>query len=144
MTSFFNCITDDFWASPQITCAQIADIKKAGFDLIINNRPDGEAPGQPSNHDIQTEAKAAGINYLYIPIGRGGISEADIEAFVQATANATKTLGFCRTGTRSTIIRSLAAARAGDPIENILRDAARGGYDLTGHIEQLKNAAIKA
>ena len=39
--------------------------------MLVNNRPDGEEPGQPLGTEIEAAARAAGIDYRYIPIIRG-------------------------------------------------------------------------
>ena len=46
-------ITDKVSVSPQITAADVADIKKAGFRAIICNRPDGEGADQPSFEELR-------------------------------------------------------------------------------------------
>ena len=50
-------ITDKVSVAPQITVADMADIKKAGFRAIICNRPDGEGADQPSYAEIEKAAK---------------------------------------------------------------------------------------
>ena len=46
--------------SPQIDPADIPAIKAAGFTAIVNNRPDGEEPGQPSGDAVRAAAEDAG------------------------------------------------------------------------------------
>ena len=41
----------------QITPDQVPMIAENGFKTIINNRPDGEEPNQPTNADIAAAAK---------------------------------------------------------------------------------------
>lgn len=137
MNEKFNKLTEGFYASPQITVAEVAGIAADGFDLIINNRPDGEEAGQPAAADIEAAARQAGIAYVYIPIGRDGVSAADLDRFDEASESRKKVLGFCRTGTRSTVVRSLACARSGMPVDTVLAEAANGGYDLSGQREVL-------
>ncbi len=132
MLTQINKLTDDFYASPQLNLAEIKAAKEAGFDLIINNRPDGEEMDQPPHAEVAAAAQEAGIAYIYVPIGRMVVGAADLDAFDAAIAKATKTLAYCRTGTRSTIVRSLATARSGKPISDILAEAANGGYDMGG------------
>ncbi|MFZ8974878.1 MAG: beta-lactamase hydrolase domain-containing protein, partial [Pseudomonadales bacterium] len=36
----------------QIQIADLATLKDRGIEVIINNRPDGEAADQPSNEDM--------------------------------------------------------------------------------------------
>ena len=50
-----------------------------GFVLVINNRPDGEDPSQPSGATIEAAARAAGLDYLHVPV-RGGPTQEQVDA----------------------------------------------------------------
>lgn len=133
-----NKLTHDFHASAQITVADIDQARADGYDLIINNRPDGEEAGQPTAAEISTAARAAGIDYVEIPVSGGAVAAADLDSFDAATDGRTKVLAFCRTGTRSTLVRSMAHARKGRPLSDILAEAANGGYDISGQSAVLR------
>jgi uncharacterized protein (TIGR01244 family) len=125
----FRIVTDTFSVSPQITPADVAAAAAQGFTLIINNRPDGEAPGQPRGAEIEAAARAAGLDYLNAPVvGRPG--PAQVEAVRDAVAGAKgKVLAYCRSGTRS--ISTWAMGQAGEvPRDQLLRLGAAAGYDL--------------
>ena len=47
-----SLLSPDLSASAQLSLADIADAKDAGFRSILCDRPDGEAPGQPLFADI--------------------------------------------------------------------------------------------
>jgi uncharacterized protein (TIGR01244 family) len=51
--------------------------------MVVNNRPDGEEPGQPLGVEIEQAATAAGMEYRSIPIIRG-IGPADAQAMRDA------------------------------------------------------------
>ena len=86
----------------QIQLDDIALIKKKGFETIINNRPDNEAPKQPSNEEIRFRAREQGLSYFYIPILPVGISAENIEQTIIALKQTQgPVLAFCRSGTRS-------------------------------------------
>ncbi|NWG70884.1 MAG: TIGR01244 family phosphatase [Parvularculaceae bacterium] len=122
-----------FLVSPQIRPTDIATAKAAGVTLVINNRPDGEDPLQPKGADIADAARGAGIAYVAIPIGAAGVSDTDIDAFEAAMSkNKGKTLAFCRTGTRSTVLRALARARSGVEPDALIEEAAAAGYNIAG------------
>ena len=133
MTTQFIMLADNYYVAPQITAAGAAEAAALGFDLIVNNRPDHEAEDQPLSTDIKEAAIDAGLDYLDIPIGRDGIAHSDIQALEQAVATHSKILGFCRTGTRSTVLRAMMQAKSGMPPEAIIAEAATGGYDITAH-----------
>ena len=63
-----------------------------------------------------------------------------IRAFDRAMADVGggETLAFCRSGTRSIVLRSYAAARAGKPVSEIIAEAAAAGYDIAGHAPALE------
>lgn len=133
----FRRINDRVSVSPQIGPEDIAVIKAAGFTAIVNNRPDGEAPDQPSGAEIRQAAEAAGLAYHEIPLGRDGVTEQMIEATKDALDQSPgPVLCYCRSGTRSTTLWAL--SQAGKlPAEEIIEAAGRAGYDvshLAGHL----------
>jgi len=129
--SKFRQVTDTFWASPQIDLADIAEAQARGFALIVNNRPEGEADDQLPGSEIETAARAVGLDYLAIPVTHSGFSEDQVRAMADAIdAAAGPVLGYCRSGTRSTLLWSLAQALQGRAPEAIAADAARAGYDV--------------
>lgn len=102
-----------------------------GVTAIVNNRPDGEEPGQPTSAAIEAAARAAGLDYRHIPVA-GGFSLDQIEAMKQALDDpAGLTLAFCRSGTRSTYLWALARKAGGGDGAAIVRQAADAGYDLS-------------
>ena len=132
MTDEFIRLEDGFLVSPQISPADVADAAALGVRLIINNRPDGEAPGQPTDAEIAAAARAAGIAFVSIPVGGAGVSDAHLDSFDGAVSECDgPILAYCRTGTRSTIVRALARARAGENAGAIMAEAAAAGYNLS-------------
>ena len=116
------------FVSGQIVPEEIASL---GVATIVNNRPDGEEPGQPASDAIEAAAKAAGIDYRHIPVA-GGISLPQIAQMADALAGAQgPVLAFCRSGTRSTFLWALARARLGDDADVLTEKAAAAGYDLS-------------
>ena len=118
--------------SGQIRPEDVAGLKAQGVTMLVNNRPDGEEPGQPPAADIRDAAEAAGIAYRFVPIARG-IGPAEAEAMRAAIADTGdgRLLAFCRTGTRSALAWALAKKEAGTSREDIEACAARAGVDLT-------------
>lgn len=130
--SEFRRLSDHFYASPQVMPREISEAAAMGIKLVVNNRPDGEAPDQPPGADIEAATRAAGMDYLAIPIGSAGFSEPQVEKLQQALASAEgPVLGFCRSGTRSTLLWSLARSRAGADPDEIAEAAAAAGYDVS-------------
>jgi uncharacterized protein (TIGR01244 family) len=114
----------------QIAPGDLAALAALGVTMVINNRPDGEEPGQPSAEAVARAAEAAGLAYRHIPVA-GGFSEAQVEAMATALREAEgKVLAFCRSGTRSTYLWALARASRGAPAAELVETAAAAGYDL--------------
>ena len=133
-------VTDNFSVSPQIAPGDLEALSAAGFTLVINNRPDGEEPGQPIGADIEAAARDAGLAYRAIPVA-GGFSGPQVAAMGEAINTATgPVFAYCRTGTRSTLLWSLAQASRGGNPESIAETAAAAGYDIApvrAAVEQL-------
>ncbi len=128
----FIPLTDTLRVSPQVTLDQVVAASSEGITLIVNNRPDGESDDQTPGADIEAAAKAAGIDYVAIPVGHSGFSMPQVDAMI-AALNKTDgvTLAYCRSGTRSTLLWALAQAKLGKNPARLSADAAKAGYDLT-------------
>ena len=127
----FRKVTDTVLASPQIGFAEVAEAAAQGVTLVINNRPEGESEDQTPGPEIEAAARAAGMDYVAIPVTHAGFSEAQVGAMAEALAKSQgKVLAYCRSGTRSTLLWALAeASRGGDPAQ-IAAQAAEAGYDI--------------
>jgi len=132
-------INEQISVSPQISQDDLVAVKAAGFVTVINNRPDGESPDQPSSAQMQAAAEAAGLAYHYIPLGRDGVSPdmvAETEAVLEGSDG--PVFAYCRSGTRSTTLWAL--SQAGKlPAQEIVSAAAQAGYDMShllGHLSQ--------
>ncbi|MGN2252305.1 TIGR01244 family sulfur transferase [Frateuria sp. GZRe12] len=131
-------LTDQISVSPQVLPGEMADLEAAGFRSVINNRPDGEADDQPSGVEMAQAAAAHGLAYRDIPVVPGQYGAAVIEAMAQAMAELPMpVLAFCRTGTRSTTLWALQAARAGDA-DAIVKAAGGAGYDIAALAPRLR------
>ena len=98
-----RAIAEDVWVAPQLTPQAMAEAAGAGFRSVINNRPDFEGgPDQPTNASIEAAARAAGLEYVWLPVASNFQSEAEIARFGELIATMPKPiLAFCRSGTRS-------------------------------------------
>jgi len=132
-------INDKVSVSPQIAPEDVVAIKAAGFTDIVNNRPDGETPDQPSGETIRRAAEAAGLRYHAIPLGREGVSPDMVEKTrTVLEGSAGPVFCYCRSGTRSTTLWALSQADT-LPAGEIIAAAANAGYDmshLAGHLGQ--------
>ena len=131
--SDFRRVTDDFSTAPQISLADVAEAARQGFTTIINNRPDGEAPGQPASLAFAQAARDAGLEYFHIPVV-GMPGQPQIEQMREAVVTSKgPVLAFCRSGTRSINTWSLAEAMRGKrSVAELVALGRAAGYDLTG------------
>jgi len=127
----FLPLTPQISVSPQISLADVAAAKAMGFGHIVNNRPDGEAPGQPAGEEIEAAAHAAGMGYTAIPVDHSGFSAEQVAAMSACLVSAKPILAYCRSGTRSTMLWALAAASRGEAPETVVAMAAAQGYDVS-------------
>lgn len=132
-------LSPQFAVSPQITPQDIPALKAQGYRAIIANRPDGEGADQPTFAEIETAAHAAGMQARYIPISGGMVGDDDVEAFRSALrAMPGPVLAYCRSGTRSATLWSL--AQADDmPLPQILAATSTAGYDMSGVVRRIAN-----
>mgnify|MGYP002781370201 CR=1 FL=1 len=127
----FKQLDDKTLVAGQLRPEELEEARRHGVTLVVNNRPDGEEPGQPLAAEIRQAAEAAGLEYRHIPIARG-IGPADVEAMREAihAAEGGRLLAFCRSGTRSTYAWAVARRRDGADAEELRRCAGAAGYDL--------------
>ena len=113
-----------------IDADDVPALKAQGFDLFVNNRPDGESPRQMPTADLRAMITAAGIRFVDIPFKGAKLTAADVAAFAAAVRPARKVLASCATGTRCAMISAAAEVQAGVPLEVALGRAKKAGFDL--------------
>jgi uncharacterized protein (TIGR01244 family) len=92
-----------FSVSGQIGVTDIADIAAAGFSALVNNRPDGEAIGQPLSTEVEAEAVRLGLRYYFIPVEPGQLTDENARRLAEVMQQSRgPILAFCRSGARST------------------------------------------
>lgn len=125
--------------STQVTVADLAKAKAAGVTAIINNRPDGEEPGQPSAAENAAAAADLGLGYSHIPVAPGQYSLDEVRAFQAAmTAADGPVLAHCKTGTRSASLYAIGEALDGRMSrDDILSLGQSLGLDLAGAVRWL-------
>jgi uncharacterized protein (TIGR01244 family) len=108
----YRPINDNYAVAGQITPAQVAEIKAAGFKSVICNRPDAEQPGQPTAAEIKAAVEAAGLTFRHIPVVSGHITGDDVDKTAAALAELEgPVFAYCRSGSRSTNLFMMAQQR---------------------------------
>jgi uncharacterized protein (TIGR01244 family) len=109
-----RAIAPDVFVAPQLGPEHMAMAAAAGFRSVVNNRPDFEfEPDQPTHAAIEAAARAAGLEYRFLPVDGGWQSPEEIAAFAQLLQELPRPLlAFCRSGARSTRLYMAAQAAA--------------------------------
>lgn len=103
----FRQIDEDYSVAPQIGVEHVPLIKAAGFRSVISNRPDSE-DGVVPHDEIAAAARAAGLEFRYIPVVSGQITRENVDDQATALADLPKpVLAYCRSGARCTNLYGL-------------------------------------
>ena len=104
-------IAADVCVAPQLDAEAMAELARLGFRSVVNNRPDFEhGPDQPTSAAIEAAARAAGLEYRFLPVDGGYQSPEEIARMAGLLAELPRPLlAFCRSGARSTRLYAAAA-----------------------------------
>ena len=128
----YRRLDDKVLIAGQIRPEDVADLAASGITTIVDNRPDGEEPGQPTASAIAAAALEAGLEFRFVPVA-GMLSPVQIEQTADAIEQAEgQVLLYCRSGTRSAWLWALVRASRGADGEGLIASAASAGYDLSG------------
>ena len=107
-------VTDRLTVSPQPEPEDFPAFAARGVQLVINNRPDGEEPGQLSAEEGGELASKAGMGYRHIPVRLPELGIAEVEAFSEALGSTDGPVhAHCRSGVRSATLWALSEVMAG-------------------------------
>jgi sulfide:quinone oxidoreductase len=98
-------IAPGFAVAPQVRVEDMPRLAAEGYRGIVNTRPDGEAPEQPTSDELEAAAATCGLAYRHIPFAPGELTDADaaaLNSFLEKVDG--PILGFCRTGNRATAL----------------------------------------
>lgn len=120
--------------APQIVETDPARLKAEGFGLILNNRPDGEEPGQWTAAAAREAATKAGLAYVHQPVTSPTIDAAAVAAFAKTVAESPAPVyAHCRSGTRCYVLWAAGEALAGRAdAATLAAEGASRGFDLSG------------
>ena len=98
-----RAVAPDLCVAPQLMPGAMAEAARMGIRSVVNNRPDFEhGPDQPTNQALEAAARAAGLEYRFLPVAGGHQTPAQIAAMAQLLADLPRPiLAFCRSGSRS-------------------------------------------
>ena len=97
-----KALADDLTVSGQLGLDDFEALARHGVRLVINNRPDGEAPGQLTGSEAAGAAARAGLAYRHLPVTFAALRSDDVKRFGAALAEADGPVhAHCASGLRS-------------------------------------------
>ena len=95
-------VTEKLAVAPQPKLSDFQYFKRQEFTTVVNNRPDGEGPGQLGSAAEEAAAHAAGLGYVHIPVTSTAMTEDDARRLKEAIEQAPgPVVAHCRSGARS-------------------------------------------
>lgn len=129
----FKKITPEFFVAGQLELSDLTEAAAQGFRSIVCNRPDGEETDQLSSADVSAAARAAGMEFAYVPAVAGAIGARDAEAMARTLALLPgPLLAYCRSGARSARLYEMAQAMPGTCSTNRAHDVVIVGGGSAG------------
>jgi uncharacterized protein (TIGR01244 family) len=120
-----------YFVAPQLVEADLVLLKEQGFERIINNRPEAESDDQPSGESIRAAVEALGMEYVSNPMDLSKLSQKQVDLQGSALFEEKKTLAFCRTGTRSSVLWLLLQNAKGGDSSDLMSYVSGKGFDLS-------------
>jgi len=132
-------VSDKLFIAPQLTADDIRAAKAKGIAAIVNNRPDGEEPGQPTSSENRRIAQTEGLGYTHVPVVPGQVTKGHVADFQAALAQAEgPVLAHCKTGTRSATLYAIGEVLDGRMAKSdVMPLGERLGVDLSGAVKWL-------
>ena len=119
----------DVFVTGQLLAAQMQALSEQGVMGFINNRPNMEAPIQPTSEELEQSAQTLGVDYFHIPMA-GGLTPGIIEASVTAYKNTPRPIvAFCASGMRSAVLWGFAHVQE-IGVENVMDALSAAGFNL--------------
>ena len=94
-------LADNLAVSAQITPGDVDLLAAQGYQVLINNRPDGEEASQPAGAELAAAAAAAGLEYHYLPVTHATFPGPQFDTMCKLLRDrARPAFAFCRSGNR--------------------------------------------
>lgn len=136
----------------QLRPGDFAGLRRRGARAVIDLRPEGEAPDQPTVREMAGAAQAASLSFFYTPTPHGAVPPEVVRDFTAALAliRANPGVGaaegaeapivlFCRSGARAVRVWALAEATrpGGMSLEQIERAATGAGFSIDDERQEI-------
>lgn len=138
-----RALTETYAVSPQISAADVAEIKAAGYTTVICNRPDAENPPDQQAAAIREAVEAAGLAFVENPVVGGALTLQNVDAQAAAIdASSGPVFAYCASGNRSSIVWALSQAGR-TPADDLIAAGAKWGYVLEPYRGQIEALATR-
>lgn len=128
---------DDLITCGQLTTEQIKALAEAGIKTLIFNRPDAEEVGQPATAELQKQAEALNVQWIFQPVISGQVTDEEgIEFGKLYDAAAKPVVAFCRTGARCGCLWALSQKNQ-QPGEALVSKMQQAGFDMPDFFNRL-------
>lgn len=138
-------VDEQVTVSGQLSVADLEALKEQGVELLVCNRPDGEAAEQLNYEELAAAARDMGMQVESMPFKSGEMPSEFIDQFSSLLKTDKRLHAFCRTGNRSFNLYSAAVASSGKPQSEILDIAKTVGFDVSAVIAPyFKEPSVRA
>jgi len=128
----------DVFVTGQLLSAQMQALAEQGIMGFINNRPDMEAPIQPTSEELERSAHDIGVDYHYIPMS-GALTPGLIEATITAFKTTPRPIvAFCASGMRSAALWAFAHVEELG-VDRVMKAIQAAGFNLEQIRQPLEN-----
>lgn len=101
-------LTVNLAVADQLTLDDLDAVKDAGYKAVVCNRPDEEGEPHAEAEAMAKKANALGLEFRYLPVNSGNITETDVEQHAAVLAEMpAPALTYCRSGTRCAMLWAL-------------------------------------
>lgn len=124
-------VSDQVFITSQLHPESIRYLKRYAITAVVDIRPDGEAPDQPSSAEIEKASHTISMAFHYIPVPHETIPDAAVQALSAALEkDKMRTVLYCRTGRRAARLFALAEASRpdGPSLDSILGMVSTAGF----------------
>lgn len=135
-------LTPDFAVAGQLSPADFKRAAEAGFQTIVNNRPDQEERGQLDAEEGRQLAASHGLQYAHVPTNKHEIFTDEVVQSMAAALATSRgpTLAHCKSGQRSAILWAAVKARS-LPVAEVLAKLEAAGLDFGFLRDELERQA---
>lgn len=130
-------LTVNLAVADQLTLDDLDAVKDAGYKAVVCNRPDEEGEPHTEAEAMAKKANALGLEFRYLPVNGGNITETDVEQHAAVLAEMpAPALTYCRSGTRCAMLWALTETGKQD-VTTLVETVDKAGLSIVGIAHRL-------